>query len=212
MNTILDETGSGIGWRTVDLQNAALVARYTLVLQVLDQRFRNRLADGFIVERHVKIGGRIRDRTVIGDDLDTLGLGQLDQRGCRRRVNRIKHDHLRALRNDRVELLLLLARIAIGIEIKHLAAFADLLHLGGKARIITLLITCGSLIRHQEADHCVLHFCLSTARKRGQHHRSKSCLTKHIFHVSLPLGFQFCILHNLADKLYIATPPHMFSL
>lgn len=90
MNAVLDETGSGVGWRTVDLQNTALVARYALVLQVLDQRFRNRLADGFIVERYVKIRGRIRDRTVIGDDLDTLRLGKFDQRGGCRRVDRVK--------------------------------------------------------------------------------------------------------------------------
>ncbi len=140
MNTILNEAGGGISRRTIDLQNAALVSRHALVLQVFDQRFRNRLADSLIVERYVKIRFSIRDRAVVSDNFDTLRLGKLDQRSSRSRIHRIQHDYLCALRNDRVELLLLLGRIAIGIEIENLAALAQRFHLCGKARIIAFLI------------------------------------------------------------------------
>ncbi len=121
VNAVLDQPGGRIRRRTVDLQDAAAVGRHVLSLQMLDERFRDCLADRLVVKGDVEIGLARRDRTVIGDDLDTLALGELDERcgGCR--IHRIEHDDLGSLGDGRIELLLLFGDIGIGILIDDLA-------------------------------------------------------------------------------------------
>ncbi len=152
MDALLDQARGRVGRRTVDLQEATAGGVDLVCLQMRDQRIRDGLADAFIVEGDVEIGRRGRDGPVIGDDLDALALCQLDQRGGGRRVDGVEHDRLRALRDDRVELLLLARDIGIGVLVEHLAAGAELLHLGGKARIVVLLVAGRGLVGHQEGN------------------------------------------------------------
>ncbi|ENN88153.1 hypothetical protein RHSP_39463 [Rhizobium freirei PRF 81] len=165
MDTLLDQAGGSIGRRTVDFKETAVASLHTFRFQVIDQRLGDHLADLFIVERDIVVGSSRRDRTVIGYDLHALALRELHQRGGGRRIHRIEHDCLRALRDRRVELLLLTRGVAVGILIDDLAAGAELLHLGLEAREIMLFIASGTLIGHQEGHGRVSH--LGGLRKGG---------------------------------------------
>ncbi|CAM2149813.1 hypothetical protein PT2222_220045 [Paraburkholderia tropica] len=152
VNALLDEPCRGIGRRTVDFEHAALRGRHAAFLEMLHERLRDRLADLLVIERHVVVGGRRRHRTVVSDDLDALALRHVHERGGRRRIDRIEHDHFRPLRDHRIELLLLLRSVGVGVLVKHLAVRTELGHLGLEARKVVLLVTRGCMIGHQERD------------------------------------------------------------
>ena len=117
-----------------------------------DKRFRDRLADAFVVERDVVVRLALRDRTIVGDDLHALLVREGDQRGGGGGVDGIEHDDLRALSDDRVELLLLLGRVGVGVLIEHLAIRAELLHLGDETGVIMFFVAGRALVGHQEGD------------------------------------------------------------
>ena len=133
-------------------------------LQMLHQRFGDRLADALVVEGDVVVGRLVGDRPVIGDDLDALALRQLDQRGGGGGIDRVEHDHLGALRDHRVELLLLQRHVGVGVLVDHRAFRAELLHLGLEAREVVLLVAGRGLVGHQERHRGVfLRPCGTTA-------------------------------------------------
>ena len=119
---------------------------------MLDERLRDGLADAFIVERYVVVGRRRGHRPVIGDHLDTLALRHMDQRCGGRRIHRVKDNHLGALRDHRVELLLLRRDVGIGVLVEHLAVGAELGHFGLEAGEVMLFVARRRLVGHQKGD------------------------------------------------------------
>lgn len=172
VNALLYESGGGIGRRSIDFKHAlALLRRDVGGLEMLDERFGDGLANGFVVEGHVEIDLGVGDRPVIGDDLDALRLCHLDQGRCSGGVDGVEHDDLGALRDRRVELLLLPRGIGTGVLVDHLAALAELLHLCGKARIIVLFVAGRGLVRHQEGNSSVLYLGGLRVHRRGAEQR-----------------------------------------
>ena len=121
-----------------------------------DQALGDRLADALVVERDVVVGRHVRDRAVVGDDLDVLALGELHQRGGGARVDRVEDDHLGALGDHRVELLLLQRDVGVGVLVDHLAVGAELRHLGLEAGEVVLLVAGRALVGHQEGHGAAL--------------------------------------------------------
>ena len=64
----------------------------------------------------------------------------------------IEHDDFRALGNGRVELLLLLRYVGVGVQVDQLAARAQLIHLSDETGMIVLLIASRALVGHQEGN------------------------------------------------------------
>src|SRR5207302_10275706 len=72
VDAVPDQPGRSISRRAVDLQYTDIVGWHIGRLQMLDQRFGDRLADRLVVERHVEVRRGGRDRPVIGDDFHAL--------------------------------------------------------------------------------------------------------------------------------------------
>ncbi len=167
MDTVPDQPGGGIGRRAIDLQHPGVGGRDAGRLQPIDQRLGDGLADRLVVEGDVEIRRRRRDRAVIGDDLHALALGLLDQRRRRRGIDGVDDDHLRALGDHGIELLLLARRVRVGVLVEHLAGGAQLAHLGDETRVIVLLVACRRLVRHQKGHR--------GPRDAGTFTKSRSC-------------------------------------
>src|ERR1700722_6448477 len=150
VDALLDEAGRRVGGRAVDLENAARGRIGLRRLQMRDERIGDRLADALVVEGDVKVGLPLGDRTVVGDDLHALVARESDQRRGGGGIDRVEHDDLRALGDDRVELLLLLGGVRVGVLIEHRAVGAELLHLGNEAGSIVLFVAGRALVGHQE--------------------------------------------------------------
>ena len=150
MHAVADQAGRRVGRRAVDLQHAAGVGRHALGLEVREQALGDRLADRLVVEGDVEVGRHVGDRPVVGDHLHPLALRQADHRGRGLRVDRVEHDDLGALGDDRVELLLLQRHVGVGVLVDHLAVGAELRHLGLEAREVVLLVAGRALVGHQE--------------------------------------------------------------
>ena len=169
VDAVADQAGGRVGRRTVDLQHARAFG-HAGALHVLHQRFRDRLADALIVEGDVVVGRLVGDRAVVGDDLDALRLRQLNEAGGRGGIDRVEHDHLGALRDHRVELLLLQRHVGVGVLVDDRAVGAELLHLGLEARKVVLLVAGRGLVGHQEGHRGVF------LRPRGAtHERQRKC-------------------------------------
>ena len=149
VDAISDQARGRVGRRAVDLQHARAFGN-ALGLEMVHERLRNGPADPLIIEGDIVVGRHVGDRTVIGDDLDALAMRLLDQRGGGARVDGVEHDHLGALGDHRVELLLLKRGIGVGVLVDHRAGRAELLHLGLEAGVVVLLVARRALVRHQE--------------------------------------------------------------
>src|SRR3984957_10996101 len=150
VDALFDEAGRRVGGRAVDLENAARGRIGLRRLQMRDERIGDRLADALGVGGGVKVGLPLGDRTVVGDDLHALVVRESDQRRGGGGIDRVEHDDLRALGDDRVELLLLLGGVRVGVLIEHRAVGAELLHLGNEAGSIVLFVAGRALVGHQE--------------------------------------------------------------
>ena len=119
---------------------------------MVHQRLGDGRADSLVIEGHVVVGRCVGDRPVVGDHLDVLVVRHLHQRGGGRGVDRVEHDDLRALRQHRIELLLLQRDVGIGVLVDHRAGRAELGHRRLEARIVVLLVAGRGLVGHEEGD------------------------------------------------------------
>ena len=67
-------------------------------------------------------------------------------------VERVEDEHLHALGEHRLRLLLLLAGVAVGVRVEDLAAGAELLDLRLEEGLVRRLVARGDRVREEEAD------------------------------------------------------------
>jgi hypothetical protein len=106
-----------------------------LVAECLQQALALQLANPLIVEGDIGINRTLRE-PVVGDHLDALllGLGRDVRRGLA--VHRIQHEYLCTFCQRCLSLLLLLARVLIGVGVEDLATRTQLLELCLEERAI----------------------------------------------------------------------------
>lgn len=172
VGALLEERHVRVGRRTVDHDDIAVLG---LVAERLDQRLALQAADLLVVVGHV--GGELAlGQPVIGDDLDAL-LGGLVHPGLGRlEVDRVQNDHLHALGDQRVELLLLGLGLLRRVVVLDLAVAAQLMDLRLHQRTVEGLVTRGLVLRQEQADGLVVATALGVVaglatRGHGECHR-----------------------------------------
>ena len=152
MRALLVVARARVGRRAVE-HHDRLAAR---VAELVEQRLRLDLAHAHVVEGHVVVDRRARDQAVIRDHRDVRLLGAVDRRGRRLGVHGVEHEHLRAVGDRRLGLLLLTRGVLIGVLVDDLAARAQRLDLGLEARLVLLLVARGLGLRQQQGDRAAL--------------------------------------------------------
>jgi len=90
--------------------------------------------------------------TVVGDDRDVGVLGRGHHAAGAGAVDRVEHDHGRALVDRGVDLLGLLGLVLVGVVVGDLAVLAQVGHLGLEERLVEGLVAGGLRLRQQEGD------------------------------------------------------------
>ena len=145
---VLVGLGVAVGGRAVDHHDVRVSSAFTrlhLHLGLL-------LADLERVDRHVVVDVGVRDQAPVGDHLHVRLLGSGHDRGGGLDVDGADHDHLRALGDGRLGLLLLLGRVLVRVRVDDLAVRAQLLHAALEVRPVLLLVAGGLRLREEERD------------------------------------------------------------
>ncbi len=149
MGTGLEERGVRVGLVAVDHHDVGVRG---LGAEGVQQALTLEFADLLVVEGDVG-GDRAGGEAVVGDDLDALPGRLLDPRLGGLGVEGVEHDHLHALGDQGVELLLLLGRAALGVAVADLAVRAEGGDLGLDERAVEGLVAGGGcVLRQQQAD------------------------------------------------------------
>ena len=104
-----------------------IAALGAVVVELLDEALALELADLLVVERDVVVDVGVRDQAVVADHRNLRLLRAGHDRAGRRGVHRVEHEHLRALGDGGLSLLLLLGRVLVGVRVDDLAVRAELL-------------------------------------------------------------------------------------
>ena len=123
----------------------------TLLHQV-DERLPLQLSDLLVVERHVVVDRGARDEPVVGDHRHLGCLGVVGDRRGGLAVDRVEHEHVGALGEGRLSLLLLLGRVLVGVGVDDLAGGALGLDRRGEQRAVLALVASGLGLRQQQGD------------------------------------------------------------
>lgn len=113
----------------------------------------------------------IANEAVVRDDHRSRSVGALSQCACRNRVDGIDHQHLRAVGQSRLCLLLLTRGVLPSVRVQQLALRAELLELLLEQRAIGCLVARGLRFRQQQRH--LGRVVLLTGQKR-QHHPQQS--------------------------------------
>src|SRR4051812_31304390 len=138
-----------------------------LVADRVHERLRLQLADLHVVERHVVADRCAGDEPVVGHDRHAGLLGAVDDADGRLGVDGVEHEHLGAVGDRRLGLLLLAGRILVGVGVVDLAVRAEGLDLGGEQRAVVLLVARGLGLREQEGDLAALAAAAAARGRRG---------------------------------------------
>ena len=149
VRALLEQLGVVVRRGAVDHDDVALGA---VVGELLDEALALKLADLLVVERDVVVDVGVRDQAVVADHRDLRLLRAIHDRACRRRVHRVEHEHLRALRDCGLSLLLLLGRVLVRVRVDDLAVRAELLRLAFEVRTILRLVAGRLRLRQQQRD------------------------------------------------------------
>ncbi len=149
MRALLVRRRVGVGRRAVDHHDSVASAA---VRQRSQQRLALLLADSERVDRDVGVDVGAVDQARVGDDRHALRSGVVGDRGGGSHVDRVDHEHLRAVGDRLLGLLLLLGGVLLGVGVDHLAVGTELSDLVDEARPILVLVARGLRLRQQQCD------------------------------------------------------------
>src|SRR5215213_1446055 len=159
VRALLEQLRVVVGGGAVDHDDGALGA---ILLELADQGVTLELADLLVVERDVVVDVGVRDQPVVADDRDLRLLRPVHDRAGGRCVHRVEHEHLRALRDRRLGLLLLLRRILVRVRVEDLAVRAEFLCLLLEVGPVLRLVAGGLRLGEEQRDRAATTAAVAT--------------------------------------------------